>query len=55
MMSSSDSFTNLETTNLLFFGETEFVNLCLCTVDVNNNIQSRRFVFAKPSEEQIIK
>ena len=51
-MSSSDSFTYLESTNK-FFGETEFVYLFLCTVNVNNNIQFRRFV-VKPSDEQII-
>jgi len=41
-MSSSDSFTNLETANLqIFFGITEFVHLFLYTLNVNNNIQFR--------------
>ena len=54
--SSSDSFTNLETTNLRKKNcETDFDYIFLCTVNVNNNIQFRIFVvsFIKPSHEQI--
>jgi len=47
LTNSSDSFTNFETTN--FFGETEFVYLFLCTVNVNNNIQIRRFIVSTNS------
>ena len=50
LMSLSDSFTNLETTNLQKkFRETEFVYLFLCTKNVNNNIQFRRLVVSKYS------
>ena len=53
-MSSSDSFTNLETKNLQFvFVKLIFVNLFLCTVNENNNIQFRSVKrFVKPSDEQ---
>ena len=46
-------FTNLETTKLRiydFFHETEFVYLFLCTVNVNKNIQFRRFVVSNIRE-----
>ena len=36
MMSSSDSFTNFETT--IFFRETEFVYSFLCILNINKNI-----------------
>ena len=50
-MSSSAIFTNIETTNLrLFFHENEFVYLLLCTVNVNKNIQFRRFVVSNIRE-----
>ena len=51
MMSSSDSFTNLETTNLRNkILENEFVYLFLCTnVNVDNDNQFRRFVESKYS------
>ena len=45
-MSSSDSITNLEA--MIFFCETEFVSF-LYTLNVNNNIQFRRFVESKYS------
>ena len=45
-----DSFTNLETTYLLFFHETEFVYLFLYNdAIVNNNIQFYKFVVSKYS------
>ena len=56
-MSSSDSFTNLEATNLRFVSVKQiFVNLFLCTVNENNNIQFRSVKrFVKPSDEHIIR
>ena len=42
MMSSSDSFTNFETT--IFFRETEFVYSFLCIVNINKNIYLPNFV-----------
>ena len=55
LMSLSDSFTNLETTNLQKkFCETEFVYLFLCTKNVNNNIQFRRLVVSKYSWNHLI-
>ena len=50
LMSSLDGLMNLEPTNLWgFFREIEFVYLFLCTVNVNVNIQFRRFVVSKYS------
>ena len=54
-MSSSDSFTNLETK---IFSWTEFVYLFLCTDNVDNNIQRLQIrsvkILVKPSDEQVI-
>ena len=54
LIRSSDSFTNLETTNIRFFRETEFVYLLLCTVNINNNIQFRRLVVSKYSRNHMM-
>ena len=51
MMSSSNSFTNLETTNLRLFlvKVSLFIYSYVCTMNVINNIQICRFVVSKYS------
>ena len=53
MMSSSNSFTNLEITNLRFFLKPSLFTYYsyVHTMNVNNNIKSR--IFVEPSDEQI--
>ena len=52
--SSSDSFTNIETTNLQFFCENQFVYLFLCTVNVSNNFQFCKFIVSKYSWDHMM-
>ena len=54
MMSTFDSFMNLEATNLQFvFVKLIFVNSFLCTVNENNFEFCSVKIFVKPSDEQI--